>query len=341
MKTSFASDNTAGVHPEVLQALEEHNNDYEHAYGYDSVSEQADAAIREHFGAQTQCFYVFGGTGANVISMRPFLHSYQAVICSDCSHIHTDECGAPEFNTGSKLLPIPHEGGKLTPEAVASLLHGFGVEHHAQPRIISITQSSEYGTVYTPDEISRLADLAHNHDMLLHVDGARLANAAASLDCSMKAITTDCGVDLVSFGGTKNGLMLGECVLILREVEPLHVKYIRKQSMQLAAKARYIAAQYLAYLRNDLWLRNARHANAMAKRLVEQIQDIETIRITQPVEGNHIFAILSPEHIPALQNEFPFYVWDETTHEVRWMTSFQTHPDDLDAFANTIRYTCS
>jgi threonine aldolase len=333
-RPGFASDNHAGVHPEVLAAVAAANEGHAAAYGGDPWTERAAARFREHFGPRARTFPVFNGTGANVLCVLALTQPWQAVICAHDAHLNTDECGAPE-RTGRKLVTVAAPDGRLTPELVEPLLVHIGDEHAIQPRVLSITQSTELGTVYPPDAVRALADWAHGHGMLLHVDGARLCNAAASLGVPLRALTTDAGVDAVSFGGTKNGLMGAEAVVLLRDDVGDGFKYLRKQGMQLASKMRYISAQLDALLAGDLWQRAATHANAMARRLADGVRDVVTI--TQPVEANGVFAILPPEVTERLQRAWPFYVWDERTGEVRWMAAWDTRPEDVDAFAADVR----
>lgn len=333
----FASDNNSGVSPEVLQALAEVNQGHEIGYGDDRYTKEVNQLFRKYFGDTAHPFLVFTGTAANVLNIAAATRSYHAVICAETAHIQQDECGAPEKFTGCKVLPVPTPDGKLTPELVRMHLHGFGFEHHSQPGVISISQSTEMGTVYSPDEIRKLADLAHHYNMLLHMDGARLANAAVSLELPFRVFTTDVGVDLLSFGGTKNGLMAAESVILFHEELVPEFKYWRKQAMQLASKMRFIAAQFIAYLEGDLWERNARHANKMAALLAEKVGTIPGISITQKVQANGVFALIPKEIIPELQREFFFYVWDEHRGEVRWMTSFDTQLEDIEQFASLLR----
>lgn len=334
---SFASDNTAGVHPEVMTALERVNRGHCSAYGDDPHTQSAAAVFKHHFGEAIEVFFVFLGTGANVLGLRALARSHEAVICATSAHINVDECGAPEAFNGSKLIPVATTDGKLTCEAVAPHLHGFGVEHHAQPRVVSITQCTELGTVYTPEEIRHLADLVHARGMYLHMDGARLVNAAASLGTDLGTLTRQTGVDVLSFGGTKNGLMFGEAVVFLRPELAAGFKYLRKQGMQLASKMRFIAAQFQALLDGDLWRRNAAHANAMAALLANGLDGLEGVRITQRVETNVVFAELHPSHIETLQQTHYFYLWDEACSEVRWMTAWDTTEAQVRAFAARIR----
>ena len=336
-KRGFASDNNAGVHPAILKAISEANNGHAIAYGDDPVTEQARQRFKDLFGPQSSVYFVFLGTGANVLSLKAITDSYHSVICADTAHINVDECSAPEKFTGCKLVTIPSSNGKITLEAIEKHLHGFGFEHHAQPKVISITQATELGTLYTTQEIKALADLAHKHDMYLHVDGARIANACVSLGVSFKEMITDTGVDVLSFGGTKNGLMYGEAIVFLKPGLDKDFRYKRKQAMQLASKMRYISAQFLAYIDQEIWRTNAAHANRMAKLLFKELSDIKGITVTQEVQANGVFAILPNEIIQALQKEFFFYVWDEHRNEVRWMTSWDTQEDDIMKFTSLIR----
>ena len=336
-RRSFASDNGAGAHPEVLAALTRVNEGHVPAYGADEHTTRAEALIRKELGDAARPFLVFGGTGANVTALAAVLQPHEAVICAGTAHINVDECGAPERHVGCKLIPVVTTDGKLTPELVKPAIKGIGAEHHAQPRVISISQSTEYGTVYSPSELSVLADFAHSNRLLLHVDGARLANAAAAIGVPLKAITADAGVDLLSLGATKNGAIGAEAVVFFREEPAKKFKYIRKQGMQLPSKMRFVAAQFEALLTDDLWLRSAQHANAMARRLANAVRGVPGITITQPVEANAVFAILPPDRIASLQEKFFFYVWDEQTHEVRWMTAWDTTEEDVDEFVAAVR----
>jgi threonine aldolase len=332
MRRMFASDNASGAHPAVLDAVRAANEGHAYAYGEDEWTHAAEAVIRRHLGDAARAFFVFNGTGANATALAAVMRPYEGVICPATAHINVDECGAPERFTGGKLLPVDTPDGKLTPELVERAIFGVGVEHHSQPRVVSISQSTEYGTVYRPDEIAALAATAHDHGMLLHVDGARISNAAASLDCALSQMLTDTGVDVVSLGGTKNGMLLGEAVVFLREGIGDDFRFVRKQGAQLASKMRYIGAQFVALFGSGLWLENARHANEMARLLADGMRGVPGVRITQPVEANEVFAILPREAIEPLQREFGFYVWDERAAEVRWVTSWDTTPDDVAAF---------
>ena len=337
MRGSFASDNYAGALPEVLEAIAAANQGHAPAYGLDEWTVAMQQRFADAFGPEAHAFPVFNGTGANVIALRAVTRPYDAVICAATAHLNVDECGAPERIGGVKLLPVDTPDGKLTPGLVAPRLVRFGDEHAAQPRVVSITQSTELGTVYTPDEIRLLAELAHGHDMLLHVDGARIANAAASLGLPLAAITTDVGVDLLSFGATKNGAVGAEAVVLLRADLGDGIRFMRKQSMQLASKMRFLSAQLEVLMRDELWRRPAADANQSARRLERAVAGIDGVRITQPVQANAVFAVLPPEVTAELQRDWLFYVWDESTGEVRWMCSWDTRPEDVDAFAEAVR----
>ena len=336
MSRSFASDNNAGAHPEVLAAIERANSGHVRAYGDDPFTAAAVRRFRAELGDQAEVFFVFGGTGANVVGLQALLRSHEAIVCSDFSHIHVDECGAAEKFIGSKLLTVRPPDGKLTPALVATRMHGIGDQHHVQPRAISITQATEYGTVYTAAEIAALAEYAHGHDMLLHVDGARIANAAAALGVPLRAFVTDAGVDVLSFGGTKNGMLGGEAVVFLDPALAREARFVRKQAMQLPSKMRFIAAQFDALLADGLWLRSARHANAMARRLAEGVRRVPGVTVTQSVDANAVFAVVPREAIAPLQEEFFFYVWDPERPEVRWMASFDTTAEEVDAFIEAV-----
>ena len=337
MRAFFNSDNYAPVLPEVMEALAAVNRGHEPAYGADSVTARVQELLRREFGEGSHAFLVFNGTGANVVGLRALLRPWQGVVCAESAHLNVDEGGAPERVGSIKLLPVATPDGKLTPQLVEPRIVRIGDEHAIQPGAISVTQSTELGTLYTPDELRALAELAHANGMRLHVDGARLANAAAALDVPLRAITADAGVDVVSFGGTKAGLMLGEAVVLLGDGLEEALPYLRKQSMQLASKMRFLAAQFEALLTGELWRRSAGHANAMAARLAAALEGVDGLRITQPVQANVVFAVLPPAATERLQAEWGFYTWDERTGEVRWMCSHDTRPEDVDAFAEAIR----
>lgn len=336
---SFASDNNAGVHPEMIEAIKAANEGHVVAYGDDVFTARAVKTFQKHFGRDVAVFFVFGGTGANVLGLQAVTKSYHAVICAQTAHINVDECGAPENFSGCKLLAVPTPDGKLRVELIKHLLHGVGFEHHVQPRVISVSQATEMGTVYTKAELKALADFAHKNDMLLHVDGARISNAAVSLDASFKQITSDVGVDVLSFGGAKNGMMYGEAVVFFDKKNAADFKYIRKQGMHLPSKMRYISAQFEALLSGDLWKRSAAHANRMAIVLASQLEQIPQIQLTQPVQSNGVFAIVPRKHIAALQKKYFFYVWNEEISEVRLMTSFDTTEEDIAKFVALVKKT--
>jgi threonine aldolase len=338
---SFASDNNAGIHPKVLKAISAANQGHVVGYGDDPYTESALRKFRQHFGPDIDNFIVFNGTAANCLGLKALTESYHAVICGDEAHIHTDECGAPEKFTGCKLIVIPTSEGKLTLEAVRRVYHGIGDQHHVQPRVISITQATETGTVYKPAEIKALARFAHEHEMFLHMDGARLANAAASLGQTLRQATRDLGVDVLSFGGTKNGAMGAEAVVFFNQKLSCNVKYLRKQGMQLASKMRFIAAQLDALLTDDLWLDNARHSNRMAKLLQKEVSRIPNVKIVYKVEANGVFAKIPRPAIARLRKRYFFYVVDEERSVVRWMCSFDTTEKDVKEFAKFVARTVS
>jgi threonine aldolase len=333
----FASDNNASVHPAVLEAIRAANVGHARAYGDDAWTARFEERVREHFGADARAYCVFGGTAANVLGLQALLDRHEAVLCANGAHIYVDECGAPERYLGCKLLPIRTPDGKLTPDLVAEHISGIGDQHHAQPRVIAITQSSEVGTVYTPAEVRALADFAHARSMYLHVDGARIANAAAALKVPLRAITTDAGVDVLSLGGTKNGLMGAEAVVFPSGQHAQDFRFQRKQAMQLASKMRFVACQLAALLENDLWRKNAEQANAMAQRLARAALEVPGIRLAYPVQANGVFAQLPREWIGPLQASSFFYVWDEATSVARWMCSFDTTEADVDRFVARLR----
>jgi threonine aldolase len=339
IKRSFASDNNAGVHPEVIEAIRAANEGHVIAYGDDAFTARAVKLFQKHFGRDVAVYFVFGGTGANVLGLKAITKSHQAVICAETAHVNVDECGAPENFTGCKLLTVSTPDGKLRIEQIKPLLHGIGVEHHVQPAVITISQATEMGTIYTKKELKALARFAHDHGMLLHVDGARLSNAAVSLDASLKEITADVGVDVLSFGGTKNGMLYGEAVVFFNPKLAADFKYIRKQGMQLSSKMRFIAAQFEAMLSGNLWRRGPEHANRMAKLLAYELVKLPQIKLTQPVESNGVFAVIPKEYIPALQKKYFFYVWNEEISEVRLMASFDTREEDVREFVEFVKRT--
>lgn len=339
MKRGFGSDNHSGFSPEVLEALAAANSEHALAYGDDEVTARLEARYREVFGSSARVYLVFNGTGANVLAIDAMCRSHEAVVCAETAHINVDECGAPQRVVGCRLLTVDTPDGKLTPELVRTRLHGFGFEHHSQPKAISISQPTELGTLYTCDEIKALADLAHSHGMYLHVDGARLANAAVALGCSFKAMTTDQGVDALSFGGTKNGLLMGESCVLLNPALDVDMKYRRKQMTQLGSKMRFMAAQMERYLEgaSPLWLRNAEHSNRMAQLLKAEVEKVDGVRIMYPVQVNSVFAQLPREVWHRLQERYFFYDWDEAADVVRWMCSFDTTEQDITDFVKALK----
>ena len=333
----FASDNYAGVHPEVLAALAAANGGHQTSYGADVYTARLGEVLARELGAPVEVYPVFNGTGANVLSLQSMLPRWGAVICAESAHINTDENGAPERVGGLKLLTVPTADGKLTPEGVDRHAWGFGDEHRAQPGVVSLTQSTEFGTVYSVEEIRAVADHAHSLGLTVHLDGARLSNAAAALDVPLRALTTDAGIDVLSLGGTKNGLLGAEAVVVLNPGATAGLTYLRKVDMQLSSKMRFLSAQLLALFDGDLWLRSARHANAMAVRLSESVRDIPGVTITRAPQANAVFAILPPGVADRLRPRFRFYDWDPATGEVRWMCAFDTTEADVDAFVRAIR----
>ncbi len=331
----FGSDNHSGVHPEVLAAIAQANSGHAHAYGDDPWTREARDVLRRHLGDECDIAFVWNGTGANCVSFGVSCRPWESVVCATTAHINCDECAAPERVAGVKLVPVDTPDGKLTPELVGPHLTGFGFEHAAQPRVVSVSNVSELGTVYTPDELQALSDIAHAHGMLLHVDGARIANAVAALGSTLRELTTDAGVDILSLGGTKNGMLAGEAVVLLGEARSPDLAFVRKQLTQLPSKMRFVAAQFSAMYGGDLWLESARHANEMAARLARGAR-ARGIEITQSVDANEIFAILPAERIAPLRERFHFYVWDEPRSVVRWVTSWDTSPEDVDALVDAL-----
>lgn len=332
MRRTFASDNWAGVHPEVLEAVARANVGHAPSYGADAVTEDALGLFRDHFGPSAEVYFCFNGTGTNVVGLQSLLRPFEAVICAEGAHIDVDECGAPERFLGSKLLTVPTSDGKLTPASAAAVIRAIGDEHHVQARVVSITQSTEVGTVYTVDEIGALTEWAHAEGMLVHLDGARIANAAVALGVDVGAFGQAAGVDVLSFGGTKNGALGAEAVVTFRPESETSLRFLRKQSMQLSSKMRFVAAQFVALLTDDLWKRSATQANAMAARLGAGAAAVPGVTLTYPVQANGVFAVLPRAVTEAMQAEWPFYVWDEASGVVRWMASFDTTESDVDGF---------
>ncbi len=334
---SFASDNNAGVHLEVLKAITAANQGHVVGYGDDPYTDSAVRQFKRHFGDDVEVFFVFNGTAANCLGLKALTNSYHAVICAEAAHIYVDECGAPEKFTGCKLIPIHSQDGNLTVEAVRDAYHGIGVEHHVQPRVVAITQSTEVGTVYKEDEVRRLAGFAHERGMFLHMDGARIANAAASRGLGLRQATRDLGVDVLSFGATKNGGMGSEAVVFFDPKLAADFKFYRKQGMQLASKMRYLSAQFEALLKDGLWLRSAQHANRMAQTLKRELSKIPQVKVAYKVEANGVFVKLPRGVIRKLQKRYFFYMWDERQSMVRWMCSWDTTEQDVKQFVEFLR----
>lgn len=334
---SFASDNYSGIHPEILEAIQHANQSHEISYAEDTYTEKTNALFREIFGAKTEVLYAFNGTGANVIALKCALLPFEAVLCAETAHINADECGAPTQSTGSSLITIKTPNGKLTPELLKPFMTRKGNVHNTQPRVISISQSTELGTVYSLTELKALCSFAHENDLFVHLDGARISNAVAALGVSLKEATVDCGVDIMSFGGTKNGLMIGEAVLIFNDELKKYAAFYQKQTAQLFSKNRFIAAQFYALLKNDLWLRMATHANQMAAFLAESVAGLPGVTITQKVDANALFVIIPPHAVEPLRAKYRFYTWSEDTGELRWMCSFDTTREDVIDFVRALK----
>ena len=333
-RKSFGSDNHAGTHPEVMRAIVEANTGDAVAYGADPWTERATGELKRLTGAEGEVFLVLNGSGANVLGLGLLLGRHEAVICAETAHINTDECGSAERILGTKLLTVPAPGGKITPDLIARRLSGRGDEHFAQPGVVAVTQSTELGTCYSLAELRAIKEFCAANQLLVYLDGARIANAAAHLECPVAEIAS-CA-DVLSFGGTKNGAMGVEAVIVMHPADAVNAPYLRKQHMQLSSKMRFLAAQFNALLTDDLWLRNATHANAMATRLAVGLAGIPGVEVEYPVEADAVFARLDPGHVTALQQDWAFHVWDETTSTVRWMTAFDTEESDVDAFLSDI-----
>jgi threonine aldolase len=337
IKRGFGSDNNAGVHPEILKEISSANIGHVIGYGSDKYTELAQKLFKEQLGSSTETFFVFNGTAANVLSLTSITRSWNSVITADTAHLEQDECGAPEKFAGCKILTVDSPDGKITTELIEKHMHGFDFEHHSQPKVISLTQSTEMGTVYTSGEIRKIADYTHAKGMLLHMDGARIANAAVSLNLPFKAFTTDAGVDVLSFGGTKNGMMFGEAICFLKPGLSNDFKYVRKQGMQLASKMRFISAQYIAYFRNDLWKISATHSNVMAGILAGKLLKIPKLKITQPVQSNGLFVIIPSDVAEKVRKHYFFYPWNEKTSEYRLMTSWDTTEEEISDFIRLLK----
>ncbi|MEO7989231.1 MAG: low specificity L-threonine aldolase [Chryseolinea sp.] len=334
---TFASDNYAGVHPEVMSALLRANHGHAGSYGTDEYTERATQKFKSLFGEPTSVYFAYNGTGANVLALSALTHSFNSIICSDLAHINVDESTAPEKFTGCKLITIPTKDGKIYPDQIEEKIQRIDDQHHPQAKVISISQSTEYATIYTVAEVKAIAAVAKKHNLFFHMDGSRIANAAVSLKEDFRSFTSDAGVDVLSFGGTKNGMMFGEVVLFFNPELAKHMKYIRKQGMQLHSKMRFISAQFEALLSNDLWNKNAEHSNRMAKLLEIELRKNKSVSITQKVEANGVFAVMPPSIIPALQEEHFFYVWNDKLSEARLMCSFDTTEEDIQSFSKKLQ----
>ena len=328
----FASDNCSGIHHSILKAIEQANYGHVKGYGYDKYTKEAELAFKSLFGNDIEVFFVYSGTGSNVLALESCIRHYEAVVCSDVAHIHTDEAGAPERHLMAKLITLPSVNGKINASQIPDVLIGRGVEHNVQPKVISITQSTEYGTLYSIQEINEICDLAKRENLFVHLDGARMSNATAALGLeSLKALAKS-GIDVMSFGGTKNGMMMGEAIIFFNKSLAENFLFRRKQGMQLASKMRFISAQFIEFFKNDLWLTLARHSNSMAAKLAAGLRLYEEVIITQPVDVNAVFCIFPNGVSEKLQELFPFYVWNEFTNEVRLMTSWDTEEKDIELF---------
>lgn len=337
MKRGFGSDNHAGIHPRILESLLAANTEHAPAYGTDEWTEAAVGEFKKQFGPDAQVFFVFNGTAANVTALRALAKPHQSVFCSDVAHIHVDECGAPEYMAGCKLLPLPSVNGKLQIETLEKAFIRRGDQHYSQTQVLSLTQPTELGTTYSVQELKDLIQWAKARKLYVHIDGARLSNAAFFLKKNFKEITTDLGVDIVSFGGTKNGLMMGEAVVILNKELAADFKYIRKQSAQLPSKTRFIACQFEAYFKNNLWQDIAGHSYEMALYLYESCKNIHGVRVREVPQSNAVFATIPSHWVKKLREHYFFYVWDETTFECRWMTSWDTQKQDIDGFVQLLK----
>ncbi|MBK4348617.1 threonine aldolase family protein [Lacisediminihabitans changchengi] len=334
----FASDNYAGAHPEIIAAIAAANGGHQIAYGEDDYTARLQEVMREHFGDQAEAFPVFNGTGANVTALTSVMPRWGAVVASSTAHINTDEGGAPERVSGLKLLTVPAPDGKLTPDLIDREAWGWGDEHRAQPLAVSLTQTTELGTLYTVDELKAITSHAHSLGMTVHMDGARISNAAAALGVPLRDFTTDAGVDILSFGGTKNGLLYGEAIVVLRPAASDGLRYLRKLNMQLASKMRFVSAQLIALLTDDLWLTSARHANAMASRLRTALETAHPagLSFSQQTQANAVFAVLDNAIADRIRERVRFYDWDRAAGQVRWMAAFDTTEADVDNFVAVI-----
>lgn len=333
---SFASDNNSSVHPKVMDALLQTNTDHAFGYGEDPWTETAVSKVKEQFARPCEVLFVFNGTGSNTMALQLMTRPYHIIFCAETAHVAVDECGAPSKATGCFMRTIPTPDGKLTPELLKPYMTNFGVEHHSQPGAIYISQCTELGTVYTPDEVKALTQFAHQHGLRVHMDGARLSNAAAALHLSLDDVSGACGVDTLTLGGTKNGLMGAECVVIFHPDLMAEARYARKQACQLGSKMRYLSCQFTAFLTDNLWLECARQANEKAQRLFHELSALPDVTFTQPVESNQLFLIMPREKEEKLQQEFPFYFWNDAANEIRLVTSWDTTDEDIDRLMECI-----
>lgn len=337
MQKTFASDNYSGVHPAIMEALLQANTGHAASYGADEFTAASIQKFKEHFGDAIEVYLVYNGTGANVLGLQILTQSFHSIICADLAHINVDESTAPEKFLGCKLVPVPAADGKMTPESIQEKIRRIDDQHHPQAKVISLSQSTEYGTVYSVDELKAIGAIAKENNLFFHMDGSRISNAAVSLQADFATFTRDAGVDVLSFGGTKNGMMFGEAIIVFNPELGRHLKYFRKQGMQLHSKMRFIGAQFTAFLSHDLWRKNAAHANSMARLLEQELRQVREVKITQPVDANGVFAIFPEKIIPALQQEHFFYVWNDRTAEVRLMCSFDTTEDEVKNFVEKLK----
>lgn len=336
VRKTFASDNYSGVHPDIMRALVQANEGHAASYGADEYTSAAIEKFQEFFGKDTEVFFVYNGTGANVMGLQPLTRSFHSILCAELAHINVDESTAPEKFLGCRLISVPAPEGKMTAQAIEEKINRIGDQHHPQARAVSLSQSTEYGTVYSIPELKHISAVAKKFNLFLHMDGSRISNAAVSLDKDFISFTREVGVDVLSFGGTKNGMMFGEAVVIFNPDLAAEMQYFRKQGMQLHSKMRFIGAQFSALLSNGLWRKTAEHSNRMARLLESELRQFKEITITKPVDANAIFAVL-PRHIVApLQKQAFFYVWNERSNEVRLMCAWDTTEEDIKAFAKRI-----
>ncbi|MEO5599888.1 MAG: low specificity L-threonine aldolase [Cyclobacteriaceae bacterium] len=336
-KKTFASDNYSGVHPAIMEALIQANNGHAASYGADQFTESCIEKFKEYFGSDIEVYLVYNGTGANVLGLQTITQSFHSILCAELAHINVDESTAPEKHLGCKLVSVSAPDGKMTPDQIELKIQRIDDQHHPQAKVISVSQSTEYATVYSIDELKAIGALAKKHQLFFHMDGSRISNAAVSLNTDFAAFTRDVGVDVLSFGGTKNGMMFGEAIIVFNPELSRNLKYFRKQGMQLHSKMRFIGAQFTALLTDNLWKKSATHANTMAKLLEKELRQISELKVTQSVDANGVFAIFPQKIIPALQEEYFFYVWNERTSEVRLMCSFDTTENEIRNFVKKLK----